>query len=81
MSDNFVWTPRRTWDQIGFRFALRNIPPGDYKIFAAESLGNNALTDPEVFQQYADQAQSVHLKESGDANVEVGIVALGDSTP
>ena len=27
VSDNFVWQPQRTWEQIGSRFALRLVLP------------------------------------------------------
>jgi uncharacterized protein (DUF2141 family) len=60
------------------RFTMRNVPPGEYKIFARDPLGSAPLTDPELLQQYVDQAQSLQLKEGGDVNVEVGIVSLGD---
>jgi hypothetical protein len=61
------------------RFTLRNLAPGDYKIGALDPAGNTQLSDPETLQQYEDQAQSIHLKESGDVDVQLGIVSLGDS--
>jgi hypothetical protein len=61
------------------RFTLRNLSPGDYKIAALDPTGNTQLVDPESLQQYEDQAQSVHLKEGGSVDVQLGIVILGDS--
>ena len=72
---------RRAVTDRSCHFALRNIAPGDYKISALDPTGNTMLADPESLQQYQDQAQSVHLKESGDVDVQLGIVILGDSGP
>ena len=61
------------------RFALRSVPPGDYKIFAWKDRG--ALMDPDLLRQSEDQAKSVRLKEGADLNVQVEAVSAGEPLP
>ena len=60
-------------DQNG-RFTLRGIPPGDYKIFAWESLEPFAYYDPEVLRAFEAKGKLVHVTESSTQMVEVRII-------
>ena len=52
------------------KFSLRGVTPGNYKIFAWESLESNAYFDPQVLRQYEDQGKPVRVTEGGKVSVE-----------
>ena len=50
-------------DQNG-RFAIRNLAPGDYHLYAWEAIDPYSWFDPEVTKRYEQVALPVHLTES-----------------
>jgi hypothetical protein len=61
------------------RFSLRNVTPGDYRLFAFESAEGNSLNDPEFLRQYEDSATSVHLKDNDVVSVRMDAIAADTS--
>jgi Carboxypeptidase regulatory-like domain len=57
-------------DQTGL-FKIKNVPPGDYKLFAWEDLEPGAYMDPDVLKPIESSGQTVKLDESATATVKV----------
>jgi hypothetical protein len=60
-------------DQSG-RFTFAQLPPGDYRVFAWESVEDNAWFDPDVLARGEGRAVSVHVSESATHTVSVQII-------
>jgi hypothetical protein len=60
-------------DQNG-RFTFPALPPGDYKIFAWESVEDNAWFDPDLLARSEGRAASVHLSEGSTQTISVQII-------
>ncbi|MGA8432762.1 MAG: carboxypeptidase regulatory-like domain-containing protein [Candidatus Sulfotelmatobacter sp.] len=71
---------RSTTDQSG-RFAISNVIPGDYKVFAFEELDRGASVNPDFLQPFEDRSQSVNLQEGGDLNVRLEIIPASEMSP
>ena len=67
-------------DQLG-RFALRNVAPGDYTLFAWEQIERSAYLDPDFLAQYADRGQAVHVEEAGHLSVELDAISAAETVP
>lgn len=59
-----------TTDQTG-HYAIRGIPPGDYKLFAWETLESFGYFDPEVLKQSESQGKAIHISESSKVNQNI----------
>jgi len=55
-------------------FQMQGIPPGDYKVFAWQSLDPYAYFDPVVLQRYESQGQPVHLLEASRVNIQAPVI-------
>jgi len=53
------------------RFALRGIPPGDYRVFGWEALESYAYFDPDLVRRFESQGVPVRISESETNNVTV----------
>ena len=62
-----------TSDQSG-RFSLRRISPGDYRLFAWESLEANGYFDPELLKASEQQGKAVHVDESAKLEVQATVI-------
>jgi hypothetical protein len=62
-----------TTDQNG-HFTMRGIQPGDYKIFAWESIEQFSYYDPEVLVQFEQKGKAVTIGESAKPTVEVKLI-------
>jgi hypothetical protein len=58
-----------TTDQSG-RFTMRNIAPGDYKLFAWEALDNFGYFDPDVIRRSESLGKAVRVAESSKLSVD-----------
>jgi hypothetical protein len=67
-------------DQLG-RFAIRNVVPGDYTLFAWEHIERGAYFDPEFLAQYEDRGKSVHVEEGGRINVKLDVIPAAETVP
>lgn len=56
------------------RFTLRGIAPGDYKLFAWQEVQPGAFLDPDFLGAYEERGQSVHLKETERASVQLRMI-------
>jgi hypothetical protein len=56
------------------KFNMRGITPGDYKLFAWESVELFAYYDSDFVQKYESQGKPVHITESGKLTVEVSAI-------
>jgi hypothetical protein len=60
-------------DQNG-HFAIRNVPPDSYKVFAWEAIEQYAYFDPDAMQRFELQGTRVQLAESDKQTVEVKLI-------
>jgi hypothetical protein len=67
-------------DQLG-RFAMRNIVPGDYTLFAWEQIDRGAYFDPEFLGQYEDRGKAVHVEEGGHLSVHLEVIPAAETVP
>jgi Carboxypeptidase regulatory-like domain len=67
-------------DQSG-RFALRNIAPGDYTLFAWEQIERGEYFDPEFLSQYEDRGKAVHVEEDGHMTVKLDVIPASETVP
>jgi hypothetical protein len=45
------------------QFEVKNLPPGDYKVFALEGFEKDSWVDPDFFKPYEDRGLSVKVGE------------------
>ncbi|HUO16551.1 MAG TPA: carboxypeptidase-like regulatory domain-containing protein [Verrucomicrobiae bacterium] len=57
-------------DQTG-RFMLRGMPPGEYTVFAWESLDGDSFYDPDFLKSYEGQGVTMRLGEGDHKSVQV----------
>lgn len=62
-----------TTDQSG-RFNMRDVAPGDYKLFAWESLDGFEFFDPDFLKPYDVLGKSVHVEESTKLAVDTKVI-------
>jgi len=67
-------------DQLG-RFAMRNIAPGDYALFAWEQIERGAYMDPDFLGQYEDRGKAVHVEEGGHLTVKLDVIPATEAVP
>jgi hypothetical protein len=60
-------------DQSG-RFTLHAIPPGDYTLFAWESVDGDAYYNPEFLKSYDGQGSALRIGESEHRNVQLKVI-------
>jgi len=76
--------PDRTRDRIDLyrsatadrdgKVSFDGIPPGDYKLFAWESVEDNSWFDPEVIRRFDSKGKSVHVGVSSKQTVQVRVI-------
>jgi hypothetical protein len=67
-------------DQLG-RFAMRNVAPGDYTLFAWEQVERGAYMDPEFLGQYEDRGKAIHVEEGGHVSVQLDVIPATETVP
>jgi Carboxypeptidase regulatory-like domain len=67
-------------DQSG-RFSLHGIPPGDYTLFAWESVDGEAYYNPEFLKSYEGQGSALHVGEGDRKTLQVQVIAEGEEVP
>jgi hypothetical protein len=83
-----VLVPDRNRDRAGFyravtsdtngRFSFPNVIPGDYRIFAWESIEPNAYFDPGLLKNVEAKGERLHLDESARHSVDVRVIPADD---
>jgi hypothetical protein len=72
---------RKTVSDQGGRFTLHGIPPGDYTIFAWESVDGEAYFNPEFLKSYEGQGSALHVGEGERKSVKLTVIPAGDDQP
>ena len=67
-------------DQSG-RFTLRGLPPGDYTLFAWESVDGEAYYNAEFLKNYEAQGKALHLSEGLKASVRLKTIPSVEDQP
>jgi protocatechuate 3,4-dioxygenase beta subunit len=64
-----------TTDSSG-RFTMKNLAPGEYKVFSPEGVEFNSFYDPDFLAQYEQFGKVVSVKESSDSSVDVNLIPV-----
>jgi hypothetical protein len=67
-------------DQSG-RFSLRGLPPGDYTLFAWESVDGEAYDNPEFLRSYEGQGKTLRLAEGERKSVQLRTIPAVEDQP
>ncbi len=65
---------RRTGTDASGRFHFRDIPPGDYNLFAWDDVENGAWFDAELMQTMEGRGTRVSIREGGTENTQLTII-------
>jgi len=71
---------KSTTSDQGGRFSLKDLAPGEYKLFAWEDVEYGAYMDPDFLRPVEDRGQSVSIQEGGRETVQLNLIP-GDSAP
>jgi len=55
------------------KFEVKNLPPGDYKIFALEGFEKDAWLDPDFFKPYEERGRSIKVGEGKVFTLETSL--------
>ena len=64
-------------DQSG-HFSLRGLPPGDYTLFAWESVEGDAYYNPDFLRSYEDRGKAMHVRAGDRLNVQLKAIPPED---
>jgi hypothetical protein len=67
-------------DQRG-QFLLRGLPPGDYTLFAWESVDGEAYYDPQFLRVYEGQGKAFHAVPGDHATFELKVISSPQNEP
>jgi protocatechuate 3,4-dioxygenase beta subunit len=67
-------------DQHG-HFTLRGLPPGDYTLFAWESVDGEAYYDPQFLRNYDGQGKPLHVKQGDRASIQLKAIPAAEDEP
>jgi hypothetical protein len=65
-------------DQSG-RFTLRGLSPGDYTVFAWESVDGDAYYNPEFLAGYEGRGKALHVSEGDRASLQLKTIPAADN--
>ena len=60
-------------DALG-HFSLLGLPPGDFKLFAWETVQGTNYTDPDFFKAFEDRGTPVHIGEGQQQTVQLEVI-------
>jgi len=72
---------RKTVSDQGGRFTLRGIPPGDYTLFAWESVDGEGYYDPEFLKSCEGQGSRLRLNEGDRKSVQLRAIPSAEEQP
>jgi hypothetical protein len=58
------------------RFVIRGVPPGDYKLFAWESIRPFAYQNAAFLAKHEEQGRIVHIIQGGTVNAELNVIPV-----
>jgi hypothetical protein len=64
-----------TSDALG-RFSIRGVPPGDYKLFAWESIPSFAYQNSAFIAKHEERGRTVHVGQGGTSSMELQIIPV-----
>jgi hypothetical protein len=67
-------------DQSG-HFSLRGLPPGDYTLFAWESIDGEAYYNPEYLRAYEDRGKPMRVREGNRMSVQLKAIPSAEDQP
>ena len=67
-------------DQSG-RFTLHGVVPGDYTLFAWESVEGGAYYNPEFLKTYEQQGSAMRVGEGERKSVQVSVIPENEEQP
>ncbi len=67
-------------DQSG-RFSLRGIPPGEYTLFAWESVDGEGYFNPDFLKSYEGQGSALHVEDGERKAVLVVVITVAEEQP
>ena len=67
-----------TTDQYG-AFSLKNVAPGEYRVYAWEAIDNGAYFDSDFLKMYKDFGVSLTVEEKSHASLKVKLIPAGSS--
>jgi nucleotide-binding universal stress UspA family protein len=67
-------------DQRG-HFTLRGLPPGDYTLFAWESVDGEAYYDPQFLRIYESQGKAFHVNQGDHASIQFKAIPAAEDEP
>jgi Carboxypeptidase regulatory-like domain len=65
-------------DQEG-QFSIRGITPGDYTLFAWETVEHGAYMDPDFLRPYKDRGKPIHVDEGSKLNSQLELIPANES--
>jgi protocatechuate 3,4-dioxygenase beta subunit len=65
--------PQAVTDQYG-RFALKSVPPGEYKAYAWEDVESTAWMDPDFMAPLAEKGTPVSVPESAELSIQTPLI-------
>jgi len=60
-------------DSLG-RFSMLGLPPGDFKLFAWESVDGTDYSDPDTIKLYENHGTRVHIEQKRQQNVQLEVI-------
>ena len=72
---------RRTVSDQSGRFLLRGTPPGDYTLFAWESVEGEAYYDPEFLRAYQAQGTALRAAEGEHKTLQLEVIPAAEDQP
>jgi hypothetical protein len=60
-------------DQAG-KFAITDLPPGEYKVFSWEAVDTNAYMDPDFLKPYEHLGKAISVTPSSNSSVDVKLI-------
>jgi hypothetical protein len=72
---------RKTVSDQNGRFVLHGVPPGEYTLFAWESVDGEAYLNPEFLKKYEGQGTVLRASEGERKSLQLAVIAAGEDAP
>ena len=68
------WAYKTTTSDQNGRFSLKNLDPGEYKLFAWEDVEYGEYMDPDFLKPVEDRGQDVSVHEGSRESVQLNLI-------